>query len=230
MTAEAVLECRDAAFGVEGVRLIQQVNLRIGRGELAYIIGKTGSGKSTFLRTLYGAQPLMGGHAEVVGFDLSRLSNRQKPRLRRRLGIVFQDFQLLPDRSIDQNLRFVLQATDWRNPSLMDKRIREVLEQVGLLALRHKFPYQLSGGEQQRVAIARALLNQPPLILADEPTGNLDPATSHEVMKELVRCTNEGIAVVVVTHNYSLIRHFPGRIFEIESGTLRPRTIEELEL
>ncbi len=226
--SEVVLRCDRAEFGVEGIPLIKDVTLAVGRGELLYLIGRTGTGKSTFLKTLYGEIPLLGGEVEIVGKRLRHLRRSEIPYLRRQLGIVFQDFQLLFDRTVEDNLSFVLHATGWKKASLMDRRINEVLRVVGLEAHRQKYPYQLSGGEQQRVAIARALLNHPALILADEPTGNLDPVTSEEVMEALVRCVEEKMSVIVVTHNYALMKKFPGRVLEVEGGRVKHRGAGEI--
>ena len=223
---EQVLRCEGAVFGIDHVPLLRDVTLEVQRGELVYLIGRTGTGKSTLLKTLYGELPLLGGKVEVAGISLSGLRRSDIPRLRRNLGIVFQDFQLLFDRTIEENLSFVLKATGWKKQGLMKRRIGEVLRQVGLEAHRGKYPYQLSGGEQQRVAIARALLNQPPLILADEPTGNLDPVTSEEVMAALTQCVKDEIGVMIVTHDYPLIRKFPGKIYEIEGGRMKARHSE----
>ncbi len=200
--------------------VLSNVNLSIHKGEFAYLIGKTGSGKSSLLKTLYAELPVVDGEASIAGFNLRTLKREEVPFLRRRLGIVFQDFQLLDDRSVQDNLLFVLHATGWTDRKLMDQRIHEVLLQVGLVAKGYKYPHQLSGGEQQRIAIARAMLNQPEVILADEPTGNLDPETSNGILRLLMSISENGQAVVMATHNYNLIYKFPARIIKCEEGTV----------
>lgn len=196
------------------------VDLEIAPGEFVYLIGKTGSGKSSLLKTLYAELPTIDGQAQVCGFDLRTIKPAQIPFLRRKLGIVFQDFQLLEDRSVSENLAFVLKATGWRDKDKINNRIREVLEEVGLVAKTFKMPNQLSGGEQQRIAIARSLLNYPEIILADEPTGNLDPDTSNGIMRLLRRISESGQAVLMATHNYNLIHKFPARIIKCEEGSI----------
>ncbi len=201
--------------------ILDDVKLKIDRGEFVYLIGKTGSGKSTLLRVLYGDLPLRTGEGYVAGFNLRELDEDDIPYLRRRLGIVFQDFQLLSDRNVYQNLHFVLKATGWKDDSKMKERILEVLKSVGMEGCQDKYTYQLSGGEQQRVAIARALLNSPEIIIADEPTGNLDPNTSAEILRLLLDINREnGTAVIMATHDYAMILKFPSRTVKIESGTL----------
>src|SRR6188768_3870567 len=203
-----------------GSLVLSNVDLEVKKGEFIYLIGKTGTGKSSLLKTLYGDVELMEGDAHVAGFSLNHMKQKQVPFLRRKLGIVFQDFQLLTDRSVNANLYFVLKATGWKDKELMQKRIQEVLEKVGLGTKGFKMPHELSGGEQQRVAIARALLNDPDLILADEPTGNLDPGTSEEIMKLLIDISSSGRAVLMATHNYSIMEKFPARIIKCENGRL----------
>lgn len=201
--------------------ILDDVKLKIDRGEFVYLIGKTGSGKSTLLRVLYGDLPLRTGQGSVAGFDLRELDEDDIPYLRRRLGIVFQDFQLLSDRNVYQNLHFVLKATGWKDDAKMKERILEVLKSVGMEGCQDKYTYQLSGGEQQRVAIARALLNSPEIIIADEPTGNLDPNTSAEILRLLLDINREnGTAVIMATHDYAMILKFPSRTVKIEGGTL----------
>ena len=201
--------------------ILDDVKLKIDRGEFVYLIGKTGSGKSTLLRVLYGDLPLRTGEGYVAGFNLRELDEDDIPYLRRRLGIVFQDFQLLSDRNVYQNLHFVLKATGWKDDSKMKERILEVLKSVGMEGCQDKYTYQLSGGEQQRVAIARALLNSPEIIIADEPTGNLDPNTSAEILRLLLDINREnGTAVIMATHDYAMILKFPSRTVKIEGGTL----------
>ncbi|MCC7332823.1 MAG: ATP-binding cassette domain-containing protein [Flavobacteriales bacterium] len=199
-------------------QVLQNVNLKIDSGEFVYLIGKTGSGKSSLLKTLYGELALKEGNATVVDFDLNTIKRNKIPFLRRKLGIVFQDFQLLTDRNVYDNLKFVLTATGWDDKSKMESRINEVLSSVGLTNKGYKFPHELSGGEQQRVVIARALLNEPDLILADEPTGNLDPETSEEILKLLVEISNRGKAILMATHDFHLMEKFPSRTLKCENG------------
>jgi cell division transport system ATP-binding protein len=200
--------------------VLNDVNLEVQRGEFVYLIGKTGSGKSSVMRLLYGDLPMPQGEGRVAGFDLHNLKNGDVPKLRRKLGIIFQDFQLLTDRSAKENLMFYLKATGWTEKSKMEERVSEVLTKVGLGTKGFKMPHELSGGEQQRLVIARALLNDPDLILADEPTGNLDPETSNEIMNLLFDVSRNSRAVVMVTHNYSLIERFPSRVEKVEQGRL----------
>ena len=200
------------------VVVVDHLDLTILPGEFVYLTGAVGSGKTSIIRTLTGENKPLGGQARVGEFDLTSLKSKQIPYLRRSLGIVFQDFQLLMDRSIEDNLRFVLQATGWKDKSAMAERIDRVLEAVGLSRKAYKQPHQLSGGEQQRAAIARALLNEPPLILADEPTGNLDEDTACEIMNLLFEINRRGTAILMVTHNQSVIRNYPARVLKLENG------------
>jgi len=206
--------------------VLSGVNLQIDKGEFLYLIGKTGSGKSSLLKTLYGDVEVMEGDGHVAGFSLNQMKKKQVPYLRRKLGIVFQDFQLLTDRGVNENLLFVLKATGWTDKSKMTKRVNEVLEKVHLATKGFKMPHELSGGEQQRVVIARALLNDPDLILADEPTGNLDPDTSDSIMRLLFEISSAGRAVIMATHNYSLMSKFPARTIRCENG----KVVEEEEM
>jgi Predicted ATPase involved in cell division len=203
------------------VTVVDNLNLAIRPGEFVYLTGKVGSGKTSIIRTLTGENPLAAGTARFGEFDLTNLKRKQIPYLRRSLGIVFQDFQLLMDRSIEENLRFALQATGWKDKGEMAERIDLVMRAVGLSNKAYKLPHQLSGGEQQRAAIARALLNLPALILADEPTGNLDEETAREIMGLLFEINRRGTAIIMVTHNQALIRMFPARVIVIENGTCR---------
>jgi len=200
--------------------ILTQIDLTVNKGEFVYIIGKTGTGKSTLLKSLYAELTISKGSGSVAGFDLVKLKKKQVPYLRRKLGIVFQDFQLLTDRSIHENLVFVLKATGWKKKSEINNRIKEVLDKVGLNYKAYKMPHELSGGEQQRVVIARALLNDPEIILADEPTGNLDPETSEGILKLLLDISKNGRAVIIATHDYNLLNKFPARIVECKDGKL----------
>jgi cell division transport system ATP-binding protein len=200
--------------------VLANVNLNLQPGEFTYLIGKTGSGKTSLLRTLYGDLPLGEGQGTVGGFDLGKLTKKNIPFLRRKLGIIFQDFQLLTDRSVRDNLTFVMRATGWKNAQLIEGRIKEVLKMVRLENKAYKMPHELSGGEQQKVVIARALLNDPVLILADEPTGNLDPEISEEIVRLLHEISKEGTSVIMATHDYRLIEKFPARVIRIENGAL----------
>ena len=205
----------------DGSIVLNNIGLNLGEGEFAYLIGKTGSGKSSLLKTLYGALPLEDGTGEVAGFDLRGLTRQNIHLLRRKLGIVFQDFNLLTDRTVEENLLFVLRATGWEDSAEMDKKVGQVLQEVGLSAKRQVMPYQLSGGEQQRIVIARALLNNPVLLLADEPTGNLDPETSDDVLTLLRTLAKQhNTAVICATHDYRILQNFPARIVRVINGKL----------
>jgi cell division transport system ATP-binding protein len=199
--------------------ILQDVNLVVNRGEFVYLVGKTGTGKSSLLKTLYGELALTEGDGTVAGFSLRGLDWKKVPYLRRNLGVVFQDFQLLTDRNVNDNLKFVLRATGWTDEKLMDEKIMDVLDKVGLKAKGFKMPFELSGGEQQRIDIARALLNSPKLILADEPTGNLDPETSDEIMNLLFQISRDyNTAVVMASHDYIVVQKFPARMIRTERG------------
>lgn len=213
-----ILTFKSADIYQQDSRILEDVNLELFPSEFVYMIGKTGSGKSSLLRTLYGDLPLIKGEGNIAGFDLVNLNKKDIPFLRRKLGIIFQDFQLLTDRTIADNLKFVLHATNWKNKDLINRRVEEVLNQVGLISKSDKMPYELSGGEQQRIVIARSLLNDPKIILADEPTGNLDPDTAIEILSLLYEIKKSGSIVFMATHNYKLIEVFKGRIFKLEDG------------
>lgn len=226
---ENIISLQNAKIAQKHFTVLNNVNLNIKKGRFCYLIGKTGSGKSSLLKTLYGHIPLTAGHGSVAGFDLAKLRTSQIPELRRKLGIVFQDFQLLSDRSVEKNLKFVLEATGWKDSTKIGDRINEVLSSVGMKNKKHKMPHELSGGEQQRVAIARALLNHPQLILADEPTGNLDPETSNEIMGLLKQVALENhAAVVMATHDYHMIQNFPGEAIRCEDGQVSVLDTTEL--
>jgi len=217
--SEAIVELKNVSVYQGDSLILSDVNIVVSRGEFVYLVGKTGTGKSSLLKTLYGDLDFKEGEATVAGFNLSKLDWRQVPFLRRNLGVVFQDFQLLTDRNVNENLKFVLKATGWKDVKLMDEKIADVLDKVGLKTKGFKMPFELSGGEQQRIDIARALLNSPKLILADEPTGNLDPETSDEIMSLLFNiCRDYGTAIIMATHDYLVIRKFPARTIKTERG------------
>lgn len=216
-----IVEFRNADISNGEIVIVEDVNFTIDRGEFVYLTGKVGCGKTSIIRTLTGENPLAGGYCRVGDFELSSLKRKQIPYLRRSIGIIFQDFQLLMDRSIEDNLRFVLRSTGWKDRVLMDERIEKVLRMAGLSSKGHRMPHQLSGGEQQRAVIARSLLNGPELILADEPTGNLDEETAHEIMYLLLKINSSGTAVIMVTHNQSLMADHPARTLICENGTCR---------
>ncbi len=213
-----MLQLKDASIFQRESLILSNVNLNIEKGDFNYIIGKTGSGKSSLMKTLYGDLPLQEGSGSVVDFDLNKLKEKDIPFLRRKLGIVFQDFKLLNDRSVYDNLMFVLKATGWKGKTQIDVKINDVLDKVSMKSKGFKMPYQLSGGEQQRVAIARALLNNPEMILADEPTGNLDPKTSIEIMNVLEDINKTGITILMATHDYALILKFPHKTIKCEAN------------
>ncbi len=216
--SNTVLSLKDASIYQRESLILSDVNVEVNKGDFVYLIGKTGTGKSSFMKTLYGDIPLLKGEGSIVDFDLPTLQESQIPFLRRKLGIVFQDFKLLNDRTVKDNLLFVLKATGWTDEKAMDSKIDDVLDKVGMRTKDFKFPYQLSGGEQQRIAIARALLNDPELILADEPTGNLDPQTSVEVMEVLQDINKNGNTILMATHDYALLLKYPSKTLKCDGN------------
>ena len=205
---------------ISNTKILNNLNFSISQGDFTYLIGKTGSGKSSIIRSIYCDIPIESGKSIIDGKDISEIRKSQIPFLRRKIGIIFQDFKLLSDRSIFRNLEFVLKATDWKDKQKINERIDEVLNEVGMMNLKNRMPYQLSGGEQQRISIARAILNKPNLILADEPTGNLDPGTSKEIMNLLIKINNQGSTILMATHDYDMISKFPKRTLRLEDGKL----------
>jgi cell division transport system ATP-binding protein len=217
--SETVVSINQAKIYQGNNLILDDVNFTVQKGEFVYLVGKTGTGKSSLLKTLYGELALLHGTGSVVGFDLKDMDWKKVPFLRRNLGVVFQDFQLLTDRNVHENLRFVLKATGWQDERLIEEKINDVLDKVGLKSKGFKMPFEMSGGEQQRVDIARALLNSPKLILADEPTGNLDPETSDEIMQLLIQIAKDyGTAVIMATHDFIVINRYPSRILKTEGG------------
>ncbi len=227
--AESVISISNANIYQGKNLILSDVNFNISRGEFVFLVGKTGTGKSSLLKTLYGELQLKEGEGYVAGYKLNDMTWKKVPFLRRNLGVVFQDFQLLTDRNVNENLRFVLKATGWKDEKLMDEKISDVLEKVGLRTKGFKMPFELSGGEQQRVDIARALLNSPKLILADEPTGNLDPETSDEIMQLLFHISKDyGTAVLMATHDFIVISRYPSRMLKTEAGKVFDSSVAEV--
>ncbi len=220
MALDTIISISDASIFQADNLILSEVNLTVEKGEFIYVIGKVGSGKTSLIKTITAEIPLAIGEGTVAGYDLKKLKRKQVPFLRRKIGIVFQDFQLLSDRSVYDNLLFVLKSTGWKNKQDIKQRINDVLDKVGLKYKDFKMPHQLSGGEQQRVVIARALLNDPEIILADEPTGNLDPETSEDIVRLLWDISASGRAVIMATHNYGLLKKFPSRTLRCEKGKL----------
>ena len=218
--SEAIVELHGATITQEERAVLENVSFELEKSEFAYLVGRTGAGKSSLLKTLYADLPLLVGRGAAAGFDLASLPARKVPYLRRRLGIVFQDFQLLGDRSVAENLLFVLNATGWRGKARKQQRVQEVLTQVGLSGVGNRLPHRLSGGEQQRVVIARALLNEPVLLLADEPTGNLDPEVAAGIMELFAEINHAGTAILMATHNFQLLEKYPHRVLTCQGGQL----------
>ena len=215
-----IIVFNDVSLKISETNIIENLNFSIFSGDFTYLIGKTGSGKSSIIRSIYCDIPIQSGNCLIDGIEIDKIKKNQIPFLRRKIGIIFQDFKLLSDRSVHKNLEFVLKATEWKDKLKIDERINEVLNQVGMTDIKDRFPHQLSGGEQQRVSIARAILNKPDLILADEPTGNLDPATSKEIMNLLIDINNQGSTVLMATHDYDMISNFPKKTLRLEDGKL----------
>ena len=215
--SEPLIRYQNVSICQQGLEILENVNFELNKGEFVYLIGKVGSGKTSFLKTIYGELEIQSGEAEVMGHNMRTIKQKHIPELRRRLGIVFQDFQLLTDRTVHANLEFVLRATGWKNKVDIHMRIEEVLEQVGMSGKGYKMPNELSGGEQQRIVIARAILNKPELILADEPTGNLDVETGHNIVKLLREICAQGSAILMITHNLNMLKDYPGKVFKFEN-------------
>ena len=215
-----IIVFNEVSLKISETNIIENLNFSISSGDFTYLIGKTGSGKSSIIRSIYCDIPIQSGNCLIDGIEIDKIKKNQIPFLRRKIGIIFQDFKLLSDRSVHKNLEFVLKATEWKDKLKIDERINEVLNQVGMTDIKDRFPHQLSGGEQQRVSIARAILNKPDLILADEPTGNLDPATSKEIMNLLIDINNQGSTVLMATHDYDMISNFPKKTLRLEDGKL----------
>lgn len=219
--SEPIIRYQNVSICQQGLEILEDVNFELNKGEFVYLIGKVGSGKTSFLKTIYGELEIHSGEAEVMGYNLRTIKQKHIPELRRRLGIVFQDFQLLTDRTVHANLEFVLRATGWKNKVDIHMRIEEVLEQVGMSGKGYKMPNELSGGEQQRIVIARAILNKPELILADEPTGNLDVETGHNILKLLKEICQQGSAILMITHNLNMLNEYPGKVFKFENHHIK---------
>ena len=227
---DVVVSVKDTTIFQDSSTVLSEVNFEIQKGEMVYLVGRTGSGKSSLLKTLYADLPLLLGDVSVAGHQLKGIARSKVPMLRRKLGIIFQDFQLLNDRTVAENMMFVLKATGWRDNVKLRSRLSDVLMQVGLGSVEKKMPHQLSGGEQQRVVIARAMLNEPMILLADEPTGNLDPAVSHDIMRIFQQINNSGTAILMATHSYGLIKRYPARVLKCENGKVIDSALEKFDL
>ena len=226
--SEPLIRYQNVSISQQGLEILEGVNFELNKGEFVYLIGKVGSGKTSFLKTIYGELEIQSGEAEVMGHNMRTIKQKHIPELRRRLGIVFQDFQLLTDRTVHANLEFVLRATGWKNKVDIHMRIEEVLEQVGMSGKGYKMPNELSGGEQQRIVIARAILNKPELILADEPTGNLDVETGHNIVKLLREICAQGSAILMITHNLNMLKDYPGKVFKFENHHIEEMKQQEI--
>ena len=226
--SEPLIRYQNVSVCQQGLEILEGVNFELNKGEFVYLIGKVGSGKTSFLKTIYGELEIQSGEAEVMGHNMRTIKQKHIPELRRRLGIVFQDFQLLTDRTVHANLEFVLRATGWKNKVDIHIRIEEVLEQVGMSGKGYKMPNELSGGEQQRIVIARAILNKPELILADEPTGNLDVETGHNIVKLLREICTQGSAILMITHNLNMLTEYPGKVFKFENHHIEEMKQQEI--
>ncbi len=229
-STDPVLRVKEASIFQDQNTILNDITFEMDKGEFVFIIGRTGSGKSSLLKTLYADLPLRQGDISIAGFTIRGIKTNQVPMLRRKVGIIFQDFQLLADRTVGENLLFVMKATGWKDNARMKNRLAEVLMNVGLGAVEKKYPHQLSGGEQQRVVIARALINEPVILVADEPTGNLDPEVSHGIMKIFQQINKSGTAILMATHSYGLIKKFPARVLKCEEGKLFDSAKETFEL
>ena len=215
--SEPIIRYQNVSICQQGLEILEDINFELNKGEFVYLIGKVGSGKTSFLKTVYGELEIQSGEAEVMGYNMRTIKQKHIPELRRQLGIVFQDFQLLTDRTVHANLEFVLRATGWKNKIDIHTRIEEVLEQVGMSGKGYKMPNELSGGEQQRIVIARAILNKPELILADEPTGNLDVETGQRIVELLKEICAQGSAILMITHNLNILTEYPGQVYKFEN-------------
>jgi cell division transport system ATP-binding protein len=229
-SSDHVVKVTDASIFQEHNTVLNNINFEIEKGEFVFLVGRTGSGKSSLLKTLYADLPLRVGDVQIAGHNIRGIKNTEVPMLRRKLGIIFQDFQLFPDRTVAENLMFVMKATGWSDSAKMKARLSEVLMQVGLGSVEKKMPHQLSGGEQQRIVIARALINEPQILLADEPTGNLDPDVSNGIMRIFQMINKSGTAILMATHSYGLIKRFPTRILKCEEGKIFDSAVEKFEL
>lgn len=229
-STDPVIHIQNADIYQENNLILEQVSFQVGKGEFLYLVGRTGSGKSSLLKTLYADIPLVSGQIDIAGFNIQHIKRKQVPYLRRKLGIIFQDFQLFDDRTVAENLIFVMKATGWKSKAKITQRLTEVLMRVGLANSGQKMPHQLSGGEQQRVVIARALLNEPVLLVADEPTGNLDPEVADGIMKLFMEINASGTTIVMATHNHNFIQKYPKRILKCENGKVADSNVKEFEL